>query len=85
MPRAFNSRPHRSDVLLTGKESSSNDDFELSHAAELQQCSPDAGEGVGHFGCELDDCAIAVGRLAILAEGLARPRETKPRAYRGQA
>src|SRR4051794_36686468 len=64
---------------LLGKESFIQRDFELSRAAELQQCSPDASEGVGHFGCELDDCAIAVGRLAILTEGLARPRETKPR------
>src|SRR3954467_5671790 len=63
--------------LLTSKESIQRD-VELPDAAELQQCPPNASKAVGHFGCQPDHCAIAVGRLAILAEGLARPREAKP-------
>src|SRR3982074_2518697 len=44
----------------------------------FKQCPRKASEGVATLGGEFDPSAIAVGRLEILAERLARLRETKP-------
>src|SRR3977135_355591 len=44
----------------------------------FKQCPRKARAAVGHFGCQLDHFAIGVGPPEILAERLARLRETKP-------
>src|SRR5712671_5774761 len=78
MPRVFKSRPHRSDRFSSRVRSASNATSNSLMRPSFKQCPRKASEGVGHFGCQLDHFAIAVGRLEILAERLARLRETKP-------